>query len=297
MRRPHWSRVFWIATGILISAVTGALVGGFVLLSGAYNTAATRQHFGLTHWILEKGLELSVASAAEHIEVPPIPAELGATTGAACFRQHCEICHGAPGIAPSSAGTGMLPLPTGLAQAANDWTRGELFYLISKGVRMTGMPAWEYRVSAEGRWALVAFLELLPTLDRTGYERLAGSDATCTPAAGAGDVLVEQDRRDDPGRAALRQYGCIACHIIGDMVGPPVHIGPPLVDWSRRKLIAGAIPNTPSNLARWIQAPRQLVPDTLMPDMGVTPEHAVLMADFLFGSGLRETRNVGEPER
>ena len=39
---------------------------------------------------------------------------------------------------------------------------GELFYIISNGVRLTGMPAWEEEDSPEEIWDLVSFIRRLP---------------------------------------------------------------------------------------------------------------------------------------
>ena len=56
---------------------------------------------------------------------------------------------------------------------------------------------------------------------------------------------------------------------------------PSLQAFSKRSYIAGQIPNRPDALARWIVAPSALVPDTVMPDMGVSPAHARNMAAYL----------------
>lgn len=34
-------------------------------------------------------------------------------------------------------------------------------------------------------------------------------------------------------------------------------------------MIAGVLPNTPDNLARWIVEPQAISPDNVMPDLGV----------------------------
>jgi cytochrome c1 len=51
-------------------------------------------------------------------------------------------------------------------------------------------------------------------------------------------------------------------------------VGPSLKDFPKRPLIAGALPNTPDNLVRWLRGPQLVRPRTLMPDMGVTEQHA-----------------------
>ena len=48
-----------------------------------------------------------------------------------------------------------------------------------------------------------------------------------------------------------------------------------------RGYIAGEVPNGPQMLQRWLQDPQSLVPDTTMPDMGVSPIDARDMAGYL----------------
>lgn len=59
--------------------------------------------------------------------------------------------------------------------------------------------------------------------------------------------------------------------------------GPPLHDLARRAYLGGNLPNTPSNLIRWITDPQGIVPATTMPDLGVTDAEARDMAAYLFG--------------
>jgi cytochrome c1 len=79
----------------------------------------------------------------------------------------------------------------------------------------------------------------------------------------------------------LRQYACHSCHRIEGVIGPRVNAAPPLMDWPTRAYIAGVLPNTEDNLTRWIMDPPSVSPQTLMPNLGVAPEHARAMAKFL----------------
>jgi mono/diheme cytochrome c family protein len=255
----------------------GAIAGTAILLSGAMSTAATRQHFRLTHRVLDLGLEISVQGAADDVQVATLDRPGMNARGAACYRQNCVTCHGAPGVAPNAFALGMLPVPASLAHSALAHPPEWLYQVTRKGVRMTGMPAWEYRLSDESLWSVVAFVETLPRLDAAEYRAAmeASADATCdarssvpAPTEGA-DVL-------------LRQYGCHSCHRIDGVVGPFVDTGPRLSRWARRSYIAGVLPNTEENLARWIMDPAGVSPQTLMPDLGVPPAHARAMAGFLF---------------
>jgi mono/diheme cytochrome c family protein len=172
----------------------------------------------------------------------------------------------------------MLPIPASLVHTAREWPPEYLYHVTSKGVRMTGMPAWEVRLSERSLWATVAFLQTLPELDPPTYgQRVAALQAGCEPRS---DLPALP--REDLGEILLRQYGCHACHVIDGVVGPPSFTGPPLRDWPRRGYIAGVLPNTPHNLVAFIQDPRRISPSTLMPDLEVPARHAEAMAAFLF---------------
>ena len=266
-----------VASGALGLVLAGAVVGGLVLLSGSVTTAATKQHFAITHRLLDAGLRFSVRASAAGIEAPPLEDPALIERGLACYRAHCAQCHGAPGVAPGAAARGMLPVPGNLAQSAVEWPAEWIYYVTRKGVRMTGMPAWEYRLSDESLWATVAFVRTLPALAPADYAtasaRVAGG---CAPRQ---DLPATEEAR---GPTLLRQYACDSCHVIEGVVGPRTFVGPPLRDWARRGYIAGALPNTPENLARFIRDPEAVSPGTLMPDLEVPPEHARAMAEFLF---------------
>ncbi|MDX1663978.1 MAG: hypothetical protein R3272_09300 [Candidatus Promineifilaceae bacterium] len=90
------------------------------------------------------------------------------------------------------------------------------------------------------------------------------------------------------GEEAIEEYGCPACHVIPGIPGADGQVGPPLTDWSERQTIAGALPNIPPNLIRWVMEPQAIEPDTLMPDMGVSERDARDIAAYLYtlGDGL-----------
>jgi cytochrome c2 len=79
----------------------------------------------------------------------------------------------------------------------------------------------------------------------------------------------------------MQQYACTTCHLIPGMVGANAHVGPPLAGIAGRGYLGGRLPNTPENLVRWIRHPREISPQSLMPDLGVTEQHARDMAAYL----------------
>lgn len=93
-------------------------------------------------------------------------------------------------------------------------------------------------------------------------------------------IVVRGDARH--GKQVIRSAGCGACHMI-----PGIHearglVGPPLLLFGRRTMIAGELPNSPGNLARWIQHPKSVEPGTAMPDLGLTDDQAQDVAAYLY---------------
>jgi len=63
---------------------------------------------------------------------------------------------------------------------------GELYYIISNGIRLTGMPAWGSEDKPEAIWDLVSVIRRLPKLSPEELQRLQNA------AREAGGELSEQ---------------------------------------------------------------------------------------------------------
>jgi cytochrome c len=102
----------------------------------------------------------------------------------------------------------------------------------------------------------------------------------CASEAGVAEVIPGAD----PGRgeALMRAYGCPSCHTIPGVLDARGMVGPPLTLWARRDFIAGALPNRPGNLIRWIMDPQAIEPGTVMPDLGVSETEARDIAAYLY---------------
>lgn len=86
----------------------------------------------------------------------------------------------------------------------------------------------------------------------------------------------------DRGREVFLQYGCASCHATPDVPSVSDGIGPDLHDFADNVYIAGQIPNRPEELIQWIRQPQQMIPGSVMPDMGVTQQDAEDIAAFLY---------------
>lgn len=86
----------------------------------------------------------------------------------------------------------------------------------------------------------------------------------------------------DRGVQLIGRYGCAACHTIPGVRGANAAVGPPLTRVANRTYLAGQIQNTPANMMRWIQHPREVERGTAMPEMGVTDSDARDIAAYLY---------------
>lgn len=101
---------------------------------------------------------------------------------------------------------------------------------------------------------------------------LAGCGSSSQPALG-GDP--------ENGQRLLRQFGCGSCHRIPGVATATGNVGPPLEGVGRRVYLAGVLPNTPENMAKWIRNPLEFEPETAMPNLGVTARQARDMTAYL----------------
>jgi mono/diheme cytochrome c family protein len=213
MRSKRVLLVAAVTTAVL--GVAAAVVGAAVVLGGLYDVAATQQHWQPTYNLLQTAMQHSVKQRARDIVEPPLADEAMALRGAGCFRDKCVQCHGAPGVSPEEPGKSMQPLPGPLVDARRHWRPRELYWLTRHGIRMSGMPAWEFRLRDEELWELVAFMQRLPDLNAVQYADWSRR-APAAPACGAEalrapatPVTVAAVAGERPGRAAPACLQCV----------------------------------------------------------------------------------------
>jgi mono/diheme cytochrome c family protein len=262
----------WLAGLIALTTVAATTV----IYGGFYNIYATDQHLAPTYHLIDIAKRRAVKLRARDVEVPRLDDPAAIERGLGLFAQHCAHCHGAPGMAPASYALSMTPTPANLVDTARNWSPAELFLVIRGGIKMTGMPAWEFRLEERQIWDLVAFTHILPQLSPAQYAaRVIHAEAAPTPASTAGAPDPQR------GRLALGQYGCVTCHRIPGVVGANAPVGPPLDGIGSQAFIAGILPNTPANMERWLRDPQRFSPHNAMPGLGVSERDARDMAAYL----------------
>ena len=159
-----------VAAAIGLSIALAAAAALTFIYSGVYDIAATTPHFGVTHRVLRTVMEQSIKRQARDVKVPELDDPEKVHEGFKNFHAMCVTCHSAPGSEATEISKGLYPAAPDLAEAAKAWTPAELYVIIKRGIKMSGMPAWEPTHSGDELWALVAFLKVLPTMPATEYQ-------------------------------------------------------------------------------------------------------------------------------
>jgi cytochrome c oxidase subunit 2 len=199
---------------------------------------------------------------------PPTPATPEAREGQALFLQKgCVACHtiaGVPG-AMGVIGPNLTNLKDRTTIAAalfenspdnlNKWIR------FPRELKPGALMALPLPVTEQEAAKLAAFLMSEPS--EAAAMVPAPAPAAPAPAAPAPAQPVAPAGGD--ALALFAAKACIACHIIPGVPGAVGTIGPSLEGLMGRSTIAaGAIPNTPDNLRKWLKNPQGMKPGTLM---------------------------------
>jgi cytochrome c553/cytochrome c2 len=122
-----------------------------------------------------------------------------------------------------------------------------------------------------------------PTSGGTQWPRLSdAAKGESLPGASTTTSVLDGDPARGRAIIATGVHGCAACHTIPGIRAPNGIVGPPLGGLAGRGFIAGELPNRPDVLVAFLQNPPALVPQTGMPNVGLTREQARHIAAYLY---------------
>ncbi len=280
------------AVAAIVACIALEGIGGLLFMaSGLYNIAADEPHFTLARWGLQAGRTRSVEFRSRGMKVPNLRDPSLVRHGIVLYQKNCQPCHGAPGVGEEQIGRGINPNPPPLVTAANNWTDAQLFWITSHGLKMSGMPEFGARLSETDRWAIVAFLRRIVLLSPADYQRLTAAADLGTGSQSLswvsnddyGFAQLKAHGNSDKGRELVGRFGCVTCHTIPEVGSASV--GPPLTNFAERQYIAGLLVNVPANTVAWITNPKQIKPNTAMPNLNVQPTQAMDIAAYLYTLG------------
>jgi mono/diheme cytochrome c family protein len=158
--------------------VLGLAGAVFYSYSGWQSIAATEPDNRAVAWLLHNTFEHSVRKASADVEVPAdleTPASVKA--GAKLYSVECAFCHGAPGVKATPLAKGLNPAAPPLLAEHRQNLPQETFWVISNGVRMSGMAAMGQSLSEAEIWTLSAFLHQKQGLSAEDYNGLVTDNA------------------------------------------------------------------------------------------------------------------------
>ena len=129
-----------------------------------------------TYTIMETVRSRSIAARAKDIQPPPLDDATLIATGAGHYAAMCSGCHLAPGEKESEIRVGLYPKPPDLTKHVHA-SPAEEFWVIKRGIKMSGMSAWGVTHDDPSIWGLVAFLQKLPELGPDQYQEIVSKKA------------------------------------------------------------------------------------------------------------------------
>lgn len=137
----------------------------------------------------------AIARDARELTNPVPVSEEAIAEGRAHFADHCATCHANDGSGNTQIGRNLYPRAPDMRQSETQkLSDGELFWIIDKGVRFTGMPAWgsDTLVGEVSTWHLVHFIRRLPTLTPQEIQEMESLNPR-PPGAAAPDAASPHD--------------------------------------------------------------------------------------------------------
>ena len=165
MKLVKW--LLLMSTAVLLAGVT-------FIHTGIYPMGADVPHNRITYWLLETVRERSIARAAADIQTPDLnDAEL-LSSGGPDYNDMCAQCHLKPGRTQSDMSIGLYPSPPNLTLPEDERAHSarRQFWIIKHGIKASGMPAWGPTHDDQRIWAMVAFIQKLPSLTPEQYQIL-----------------------------------------------------------------------------------------------------------------------------
>ncbi len=170
----------------LIVGLLLPVIGGYLFIRMGMMPVATSS--------AELPMERKIAGIALHARISreapkesPVAAdEPNLTQGARAYVANCSFCHGLPNQTATNAAKGMFPLPPQLLnkeEMVTDDPVGNTFWVVSNGIRLTGMPGFGETLGKTQVWQISQMLKNADKLPPSAMAELTKSTSAPVPAA------------------------------------------------------------------------------------------------------------------
>ena len=173
MGAPIMTKGVWALLVMAMLAVTGNVAMMWYVLQSGFS--ATEEPVKLEVLFARQLRNLAMPETQKQMRNPVPATDEILAEARVHFADHCANCHGNDGSGSTLIGQNFYPRTPDLTKReTQSFSDGELFYIIHKGVRFTGMPAW-----GKGRpdpdldsWKLVHFIRHLPNITSEELEEM-----------------------------------------------------------------------------------------------------------------------------
>ena len=150
--------------GFVVAVVLVLAFGFCYLRFGFVNPRADQPVGGLESKISMPALDAAVDRRAPEVQNPLQPTDANLIAGMKTYQSNCALCHGDLLHPRTAFGDSFYPRVPQFAEDAPDMPENENFYIIKHGVRWTGMPSWNKKLSDAQIWQVVTLLSHLDKL-------------------------------------------------------------------------------------------------------------------------------------
>lgn len=182
--------------GILSTLVLCALVGTVLVVGGLVDVSALSKG-GVLDSLLAYASGRSIDHHSQDVSNPFQGDEAAIAVGLDHYKENCLVCHAAPGLRRTEIARGLNPPAPPLAtDDIRGTSDGQLFWVVSNGIRMTGMPAFSPTHTEEEIWKIVSFVRHLDSLtdEETAELRAGTADESEHHHEEGGKVAQDQGR-------------------------------------------------------------------------------------------------------
>ena len=169
------SRILWALIGAIVT-ILALCIGTYLFISGGgvpMQTTATP--LPLEKTIARMALRASFRRDADKKNPLPLNDD-NLLSGAKAYNENCAGCHGSPCHPSTAFAKAMFPPPPQLFEAkqmVTDDPEGVIFWKITNGIRLSGMPGFVDMLTDDQRWQLSMLLSHADKLSSSVSSALA----------------------------------------------------------------------------------------------------------------------------
>lgn len=151
----------------LVAAIIGVVIAVLVLLfvvMPRMQWNATARPSAAEHWVAGYVLRQWIQRNAPSESNPIAPTADNLRDGEQEYDEHCAVCHGLDGSAKNQVGGDFYPPIARLSKGAAFMSDGQIYFIVSHGIRMSAMPGFGTQHSADDLWKIILWVRHFPNL-------------------------------------------------------------------------------------------------------------------------------------